>query len=148
VLYRATDNDDVESLGPDTVHTRLSQVAHNMAMHAVSTLNSMDNVTVLIILLCGGPERCPIDLTAPAVHETVPTPSNEGNSKAAGAMSTSSTYKRSVDYGGEIDFDAQLCATAVLLVLNFKCRRLVNKAHLNFRFPLSALQFRHFVYDE
>jgi hypothetical protein len=63
----------------------------------------MDNVTVLIILLCGGPERCPIDLTAPAVHETVPTPSNEGNSKAAGAMSASSTYKRGVDYGGETE---------------------------------------------
>lgn len=55
----------MDALSAEVASTRLSQVAHNMAMHAVSTLNSMDNVTVLIVLLCGGPERCPLDLSAP-----------------------------------------------------------------------------------
>lgn len=44
---------------------RLSQVANNMAVHSVSNLNSMDNVTVLILLLSGGPASCPVRLPSP-----------------------------------------------------------------------------------
>lgn len=50
---------DIETVGEEVVSTRLSQVANNMAVHAVSNLNSQDNVTVLIILLCGGPAGYP-----------------------------------------------------------------------------------------
>ena len=52
-------------MSAQAVTEKLSQIAHNMATHAVSNLNSMDNVTVLIILLRGGPVSCPIDLSVP-----------------------------------------------------------------------------------
>lgn len=43
---------------------RISQVANNVAVHSVSNLNSMDNVTLLIIILSGGPASCPVQLPA------------------------------------------------------------------------------------
>lgn len=66
----SVDNDSVESLGAESTKTRLSQIAHNMAVHAVSGLNSMDNVTVVIVLLRGGPASCPLDLSALATDSS------------------------------------------------------------------------------
>lgn len=47
---------------------RLSQVANNIAVHSVSNLGSMDNVTVLIILLNNAPATCPVRLPSPITY--------------------------------------------------------------------------------
>lgn len=52
------------------INMRLSQVANNIAVHSVSNLNSMDNVTVLIILLSGGPTSSPVKLPSPTKFHT------------------------------------------------------------------------------
>lgn len=74
------------------VTEKLSQIAHNMATHAVSNLNSMDNVTVLIILLRGGPVSCPMDLSvSPAVvgsSSSSATAAQTGGSKASSRSSS------------------------------------------------------------
>jgi hypothetical protein len=64
----------VDSLSAEALSGRLAQIAHNMAMNAVSNLGSLDNVTVLIVLLRGGPASCPVDVSqklAPAVSSGV-----------------------------------------------------------------------------
>jgi hypothetical protein len=53
----------VDSLSAEAMSGRLAQIAHNMAVHAVSSLGSLDNVTVLIVLLRGGPASCPLDVS-------------------------------------------------------------------------------------
>jgi len=47
------------SIGADVISGALAQVANKVAVHSVSSLGSMDNVTVLIILLQGGPAAQP-----------------------------------------------------------------------------------------
>lgn len=49
----------VSSVGADVISMSLAQVANKVAVHSVSSLGSMDNVTVLIILLKGGPAAQP-----------------------------------------------------------------------------------------
>lgn len=49
----------VSSVGSDVISMSLAQVANKVAVHSVSSLGSMDNVTVLIILLKGGPAAQP-----------------------------------------------------------------------------------------
>lgn len=80
---------DIDSLGEDTVSTRLSQVANNMAVHAVSNLSSQDNVTVLIILLSGGPAGYPpVFENRPALKQ----------GKVASPFSTSSAAAQNIGY--------------------------------------------------
>ncbi len=68
IIY--TGNGDISALGEDIINMRLSQVANNIAVHSVSNLGSMDNVTVLIILLNNAPVYCPVKLPSPMKYHT------------------------------------------------------------------------------
>jgi hypothetical protein len=82
-LHVAADARIVDSLSAEALSGRLAQVAHNMAVHAVSSLGSLDNVTVLIVLLRGGPASCPID-----VSQKVPVASSTSGGVGAGTSRT------------------------------------------------------------
>jgi len=70
ISHICTGNGDISALGEDIINMRLSQVANNIAVHSVSNLGSMDNVTVLIILLNNAPAYCPVKLPSPTKYHT------------------------------------------------------------------------------
>lgn len=54
-----TSRSGMSSVGADVINRSLAQIANKVAVHSVSSLGSMDNVTVLIVLLKGGPAAQP-----------------------------------------------------------------------------------------
>ena len=90
-------NGDVSALGDDIINMRLSQVANNIAVHSVSNLGSMDNVTVLIILLNNAPAYCPVKLPSPMKYHT-----RTFNAVERGNMGMSGENK-SARWGADVD---------------------------------------------
>jgi len=54
-----TSRSGMSSVGADVINRSLAQIANKVAVHSVSSLGSMDNVTLLIVLLKGGPAAQP-----------------------------------------------------------------------------------------
>lgn len=54
-----TSRSGMSSVGADVINRSLAQIANKVAVHSVSSLGSMDNVTILIVLLKGGPAAQP-----------------------------------------------------------------------------------------
>ena len=54
---------DVSTIDTGAIQERVGQIANYMALHASSVLNSMDNITVMILLLYGGPTQLPAAAT-------------------------------------------------------------------------------------
>jgi hypothetical protein len=106
---------ELNSIGAEEISNRLSQAANNIAVHAVSNLNSMDNVTVLIVLLSGGPAAIPPGIrnksSGVVPHSTSLSGSAGSSSGGAGGKSAASedkkqSYKEESDFGSG-DEDAE-----------------------------------------
>ena len=59
LLTSSSSRSGMSSVGADVISMSLAQIANKVAVHSVSSLGSMDNVTVLIVLLKGGPVAQP-----------------------------------------------------------------------------------------
>ena len=91
---------------------RLSQVANNIAVHSVSKLGSMDNVTVLIILLNNAPAYCPVKLPSPMKYHTRTFNAVERGNIGMSGENKSARWGADPDYKSDYSSGTRVTATA------------------------------------